>query len=59
MRHEYMEQLMARAEQQKALVSIVQQNTVMSRMEAVKAKERRAEMDAIRTARILEEKHED
>ena len=59
MRHEYMEQLMARAEQQKALVSIVQQNTVMSRMEALKAKERRAEMDAERTARILEEKHED
>ena len=57
MRHDYMEQLMFRAEQQKALTSVVQQNTSMHKMESKASKERRAEMDAERTQRIVEEKH--
>jgi len=56
MRHEYMEQLMFRAEQQKTLTSIVKQNTDMHKLEHKASKERRAEMDAERTERILEEK---
>jgi len=56
MRHEYMEQLMFRAEQQKALASIVQQNTTMHKMESKASKDRRAEMDVERKERIVEEK---
>ena len=52
MRHEYMEQLMFRAEQQKALTSVVQQNTKMHKMELESSKERRAEMNAERMERI-------
>ena len=59
MRHEYMEQLMFRAEQQKALQSIVQQNTAMQKEEHRASRERKAEMDAARMARITEEKQTD
>lgn len=59
MRHEYMEQLMFRAEQQKALANIVQQNTKMHKIESQASKERRAEMDAERMQRIVDEKNEE
>jgi len=59
MRHEYMEQLMFRAERQRMLTNIVQQNTDMYKAEHKASKERRAEMDAERVQRIVEEKHAD
>jgi len=59
MRHEYMEQLMFRAEQQKQLNSIVQQNTSMHKMEHKASKERRAEMDQERMEKIVQEKKDD
>ena len=45
-----------RAEQQKALTSVVQQNTKMHKMELESSKERRAEMNAERMERIAAEK---
>ena len=55
MRHEYMEQLMYRAEQQKLLTSTVQANTQMRKAENAASKQRRMEMDAERMADIAEE----
>ena len=58
MRHEYMEQLMYRAEQQKLLTQAVQRNSTMLKAEAQAAKERRAVMDAERREKIVAEKEE-
>jgi len=59
MRHEYMEQLMFRAEQQKSLTSLIQQSTAMLKMETKATKERRKELEAERLENILREKAED
>ena len=59
MRHEYMEQLIYRAEQQKALMKVVQRNTQALKYEQSASKQRRAEYEAERMARIVEEKKED
>jgi len=58
MRHEYMEQLMFRAEQQKALNAIVAQNTTMMKSEAQAAKDRRKVMDAARIEKVVAEKND-
>jgi len=55
MRHEYMEQLMFRAEQQKLLTSTVQNNTAMRKAEHAASKQRRKEMDQERMADIADE----
>ena len=56
MRHEYMEQLMYRASQQQQLVSQVQQNNAMHKLEHKESKERRKMYEAQRLAKIEEEK---
>ena len=56
MRHEYMEQLMYRASQQQELVSRVQQNNAMHKLEHKESKERRKQYEAQRLAKIEEEK---
>ena len=56
MRHEYMEQLMYRASQQQELVSRVQQNNAMHKLEHKESKERRKQYEVQRLAKIEEEK---
>jgi len=56
MRHEYMEQLMFRAEQQKKLTTLVQESTAMRKMETKATKERRKELEAERLEDIKAEK---
>jgi len=56
MRHEYMEQLMYRASQQQELVSRVQQNNAMHKLERNESKARRKQYEAARLAKIDDEK---
>lgn len=58
MRHEYMEQLMFRASQQKELVERVQENNAMQRMEMREAKLRREEAERERLEFLATERRE-
>ena len=56
MRHEYMEQLMYRASQQQELISRVQQNNAMHKLERNESKARRQTYEVARLAKIDDEK---
>jgi hypothetical protein len=58
MRHEYMEQLMFRASQQKDLVDRVQENSAMHKMEQQQSRLRRQELARDRLERLAEERSE-
>lgn len=58
MRHEYMEQLMFRAAQQKELVERVQENNQMQKMEQREAKLRRQELERERLESLAAERRE-
>ena len=58
MRHEYMEQLMYRASQQQELVSRVQQNNAMHKMEHTESRARRNAFEIQRLQKINEEKRQ-
>jgi len=59
MRHEYMEQLMFRAEQQRSLTKLVQTSTQMRKMEHKASKARRKELEAERLEHIKLEKEQE
>jgi len=58
MRHEYMEQLMFRASQQKEMVDRVQMNNAMHKMEMLEAKARRKELERERLENLAAEREE-
>jgi len=58
MRHEYMEQLMFRASQQKELMDRVQENNLMHKLEHAESKVRRAEMERERMEKLAREREE-
>jgi len=58
MRHEYMEQLMFRASQQKELIDRVRENNTMHKMEHEESKMRRQEMERERLEKLAREREE-
>ena len=58
MRHEYMEQLMFRASQQKDLIDRVKENNMMHQLQHQASKQRRAEFEAERLENLAREREQ-